>query len=219
MVNALITSLGGGRLVSAIASGLVISLCLFWLMQSIISNNQHALTITENLQMTEFVRLKRERKLQTKDRKIPKKPPPEKHRPPPKMQTQTAQIKQHQVPQMNLPNLDIPLASDRFDGSLLAGLQMGRGKISTDVIPLVRIQPRYPTRAANRHIEGWVKLKFTITEQGTVKDAVVVQSHPSQIFNRAALQAISRWKFKAKVLDGQAFEQVATQTINFKLSK
>ena len=204
--------------ISAI-SGIIISLALFWLMQAMISNNQQGFNKTDNLQMTEFVRLKRETKLQTKNREVPDEPPPEKRPPPPKMQMQQVQVTQTTAPKMDMPNLDIPLQTDRFSGSLLGGLQMNAGEISTNVIPLLRIPPRYPMRAANRHIEGWVKVEFTITEQGTVKNPVVVDAHPSKIFDRAALQAIKRWKFKAKIIGGEAFEQRAIQTLQFKLSK
>lgn len=184
-----------------------------------ISNNQQGFNKTDNLQMTEFVRLKRETKLQTKNREIPDEPPPEKRPPPPKMQMQHVQVTQTPAPQMNMPNLDIPLQTDRFSGSLLGGVQMNAGEISSNVIPLLRIPPRYPMRAANRHIEGWVKVEFTITEQGTVKNPVVIDSQPGKIFDRAALQAIKRWKFKAKIIGGEAFEQRAIQTLQFKLSK
>ncbi|MCK4840802.1 MAG: energy transducer TonB [Methylococcales bacterium] len=204
----------------SVIAGIIISLALFWLMQTMISNNQQQrFNKTDNLQMTEFVRLKRETKLQAKNREIPDEPPPEKHPPPPKMQMQQVQVNQTPAPQMDMPNLDIPLQTDRFSGSLLGGIQINAGKISSNVIPLLRIPPRYPMRAANRHIEGWVKIEFTITEQGTVKDPVIVDSQPSKIFDRAALQAIKRWKFKAKIIGGEAFEQRAIQTLQFKLSK
>ena len=203
----------------SIFSGIIISLALFWLMQTMISNNQQGFEKTENLQMTEFVRLKRETKLQTKDRKMPEAPPPEKRPPPPRMQMQQVHVTQNNLPQMDMPMLDIPLQTGQFSGSLISGMQLGAGKISTNVIPLVRIPPRYPRRAANRGIEGWVKIEFTITGQGTVKDAVVVEAQPGNTFNRAALQAIKRWKFKAKVIDGEAFEQRAVQVLQFKLSK
>lgn len=203
----------------SIFSGIVLSLALFWLMQYMISNNQQDFAKTDSLQMTEFVRLKRETKLQTKDRKIPDQPPPEKRPPPPKMKMQQVHVTQNNVPQMDMPNLDIPLQTEAFTGSLINGVQMGVGAISTNVIPLVRIPPRYPMRAANRHIEGWVKIEFTITEQGTVKDAVVTDAQPAKTFNRAALRAIKRWKFKAKIIDGEAFEQRAIQVLQFKLSK
>jgi protein TonB len=65
---------------------------------------------------------------------------------------------------------------------MLTGLQVGKGQISTNVIPLVRIPPTYPMRAANRRIEGWVKVEFTITKEGRVKDAVVVASQPNFCF-------------------------------------
>jgi len=203
----------------SIGLGVAISLALFWLMQMMISNNQQGLKKTENIHMTEFVRLKRETKLQTKERRIPDEPPPEKRPPPPKMRVQQTQVTQTTAPQMDMPMLDIPLSTKQFSGSLVNGLQIGAGGISTNVIPLVRIPPRYPMRAANRHIEGWVKVEFTITEQGTVKDAIVIDAQPSKIFNRAALQAIKRWKFKAKIIGGEAFEQRAIQVLQFKLSK
>ena len=208
------------RLIPTILLGLLISLALFWLMQSMIMNNQHGLKKTDNLKMVEFIRLKRETKLQTKDRRTPDQPPPPKKRPPPpKMQVAKTNIAQKLLPSMDMPNLEIPLQTGRFSGSLLTGIQMGAGKISTNVIPLVRIPPRYPRRAASRKIEGWVKIEFTITETGTVKDAKIVEAQPGEIFERAALSAIAKWKFKPKIIDGEAFEQRAVQVLQFKLSK
>lgn len=207
------------RFVSALLLGIVISLGLFWLMQYMTMNNQQRLNETDDLRMVEFVRLKRESRIQHKDRKIPDKPPPKKRPPPPKMQVAQTSVVKNVVPNLDMPNLDVPLNTGRFSGPLLGGVTMGAGKVSSSVIPLVRIPPRYPMRAARRKIEGWVKVEFTITENGTVKDAVVVDAQPADIFNRAALQAIAKWKFKAKIIDGEAFEQRAIQVLQFKLSK
>lgn len=206
------------RFLSAVLIALVISLALFWLMQAMILNNQHGLKMTDNLQMIEFVRLKKETRTQIKERKQPDPPPPKKRPPPPKPMTQNTAVK-NEMPDIDMPNIDIPLQSSRFKGSLVSGIQVGQGAISTNVIPLVRIPPRYPMRAASRKIEGWVKVEFTITETGTVKDAVVVESQPKGTFDRAALRAIAKWKFKAKIIDGEAFEQRAIQILEFKLSK
>ncbi len=204
----------------SVLAGLVISLMLFWLMQLMISNNQQAIVKSKSLHMTEFVRLKKETRLQTKDRSVPEPPTPEDKPPPPRpMQVQSVQANSVASPQMDMPNLDIPLQTQAFTGSALTGVQIGTGGISTNVIPLVRIPPRYPSRAASRRIEGWVKIEFTITEEGTVKDAVVVDSDPKNIFDRAALQAIKRWKFKPKVIGGEAFEQRALQVLQFKLAQ
>jgi protein TonB len=207
------------RLFPALSLSLLVSLGLFWLMQFMIMNNQQGFKKTDNLKMVEFVRLKRETQLQTKDRKIPDKPPPKKQPPPPSMQVAQTSISQQKIPDLAIPNLDLPLQTSRFSGPVVGGLQMGKGKISTNLIPLVRIPPRYPMRAASRKIEGWVKVEFTITTTGTVKNAKVVESQPSSVFDRAVLKAIARWKFKPKIIDGDAFEQRTLQVLQFNLSK
>jgi len=92
-------------------------------------------------------------------------------------------------------------------------------RISTGVVPLERIPPKYPARAASRHIEGWVKIEFTITTSGTVENAVVVEAEPAEVFDEAALKAINQWIFKEKIVDGVAVEQRAVQTLQFKLTQ
>ena len=92
-------------------------------------------------------------------------------------------------------------------------------RISTGVIPLQRIPPKYPSRAADRHIEGWVKIEFTITTDGSVEHAVVVEAEPAEIFDAAALKAINQWTFKEKIVNGTAVEQRAVQTLQFKLTR
>ena len=207
------------RLILSLLIGIAIALGLFWAMQYMISNNQQGLKKTDNLRMTEFVRFKRDSKIQTKDRLVPEKPKPKERPTQPKIQTQSAKVTQTALPEMDVPNLDIPLQTSGFGGSVLSGLQVEAGKISTNVIPLVRIPPTYPMRASRRRIEGWVKVEFTITKEGTVIDAVIIESKPSSIFNRAALKAIKRWKFKPHIIAGEAHEQRAVQTLEFKLSR
>jgi protein TonB len=87
-----------------------------------------------------------------------------------------------------------------------------------EVIPLVRIPPKYPRAAQRRGIEGVVTVSFTITKDGQVRDPVVVKATPENMFDKAALTAILKWKFKPKVVDGQAVERQATQEIVFTLS-
>jgi protein TonB len=89
--------------------------------------------------------------------------------------------------------------------------------VVSGVVPLVRVPPKYPARAANRNIEGWVKVEFTIQTDGSVDDAVVVGSEPENIFDDAALTAIGKWKFKEKIVNGVAVPQRAVQRLQFKL--
>ncbi|MFI3135903.1 MAG: TonB family protein [Methylococcaceae bacterium] len=92
------------------------------------------------------------------------------------------------------------------------------GGVSSGVVALERVQPKYPARAMSRHIEGSVTLAFTISVDGSVESPVVVSAQPPDIFDEAALQAIRKWTFKQKMLNGAAVEQRATQTLQFKLS-
>ena len=89
--------------------------------------------------------------------------------------------------------------------------------VISGVVPLFRVPPKYPARAASRHIEGWVKIEFTIQTDGSVDNAVVVGSEPEDIFNDAALTAINKWKFKEKRVNGVAVPQRAVQRLQFKL--
>ena len=91
--------------------------------------------------------------------------------------------------------------------------------VVSGVVPLVRVPPKYPARAASRHIEGWVKVEFTIQTDGSVDNAVVVGSEPENTFDDAALTAISKWKFKEKIVNGVAVPQRAVQKLQFKLEQ
>lgn len=63
-------------------------------------------------------------------------------------------------------------------------------------------RPKYPKRLIGLGMTGWVRLKFTINERGEVEDPEVLESAPRTYFVRAALQAISRYRFAPPMLDG-----------------
>ena len=71
-------------------------------------------------------------------------------------------------------------------------------------IPLVRVQAQYPRTALERGVEGSVVVEFTVSEDGTVADAHVIEAQPKGMFDRAALQAIAKFKYKPTVIDGVA---------------
>jgi protein TonB len=92
-------------------------------------------------------------------------------------------------------------------------------KISSGVVELECISPKYPPRAANRHIEGWVKVEITITTSGNVENALVVEAEPAEIFDDAALSAIKQCRFKEKIVNGVSVEQRAIKMFRFNLPK
>ena len=102
--------------------------------------------------------------------------------------------------------LPAPVKAPGFKGGFHLTGGLGVGEVVTDrqLSPLVRVHPMYPQKAAQRGVEGWVEVEFTISKTGTVKDPKVVAAEPSRIFNRAALRAIRKWKYKPELVDGEA---------------
>lgn len=69
------------------------------------------------------------------------------------------------------------------------------------LVNVIRVEPDYPAALAARGIEGWVVVQFDVTPQGTVINAVAVaSSHPG--FEKSALKAAQRFRYKARVVDG-----------------
>ncbi|HET6632113.1 MAG TPA: TonB family protein [Rhodanobacteraceae bacterium] len=74
-----------------------------------------------------------------------------------------------------------------------------------------------PRMAVRRHRSGWVDVVFTVDAQGNVVDAHVSDSQPSHVFDRAAIAAVERYKFKPALKDGVPIATKAKQRINFNL--
>lgn len=70
--------------------------------------------------------------------------------------------------------------------------------------PIVRVEPKYPAMAARDGLEGWVRLGFSITSQGTVDNIQVLASEPKRVFDQAARRALSKWKYKPNIQAGKA---------------
>ena len=73
-------------------------------------------------------------------------------------------------------------------------------------LPINKVEPVYPPRALKRGIEGYVVVEFTITKGGETKDIHVVGASHTAIFDKAALQAVAKFRYKPVVVDGKAIE-------------
>ena len=80
-----------------------------------------------------------------------------------------------------------------------------------DATPIVRIEPRYPVQAARDGLQGWVKLRFSIMEDGSVDEVEVIEAEPRRVFDREAIRALRRWKYSPKVVDGKPLKQTGQQ--------
>jgi protein TonB len=90
---------------------------------------------------------------------------------------------------------------------------IGMRGLDGDAMPIVRVQPEYPPGAITSGKEGWVRVRFSVTAAGTVRDAIVVASEPGTVFDEAALRAVARWRYNPRVTDGVAVERVGLETL------
>lgn len=180
-----------------VASGVTFG--LFYLMQALISMGVAEAERVFAGRVIEFVRLKRDSQLDLKKRRLPDKAPPEEEPPPPELD-----LSRPVRPDLDLDAMSIALA---HQVDLGAGPDFGDMGSDQDIVPIVRVNPQYPIRAADRGIQGWVEVQFTISAAGTVKNPVVVEADPATIFNRAALRAIRKWKYSPKIEEGVAVDR------------
>ncbi len=89
--------------------------------------------------------------------------------------------------------------------------------INPDALPLASLDPDYPRQAVNQDQSGWVKLRFTVTEQGTVDDIRVIEAKPKGVFEQAAIRAVREYRFRPRMVNGNAVPQRAERTIRFQL--
>lgn len=204
----------GIRYVVSVVLAVIVTVAAFYLMHRLISGADGEREDMDPPPGIRFGPVEIEQELQTKERRKPEPPPPP-DTPPPPPDIQVSDVRQtpQDLPRMEMPDLNLGVGAGP---PVLGNVGMDRGA-EGDVVPLVRINPQYPRDAQMNMIEGYVEIEFTITETGSVRDPRVIDSKPPRVFDREAIRAILRWKFKPRVIDGTAVARRATQTIEFNL--
>jgi protein TonB len=191
------------RLVIGILFGLVVTAVLFWFMQYLIETADRQLNEGASGHLIDFVRLKRDESIQRRQLK-PKKPPPPDAPPP---QPPTPQLDNLNP---NAEKIAISAAPVETDIEMSGGFSLGVGE--GDYLPIVKVAPIYPQRALARGVEGYCVVQYTVTKQGTTRDPFVVEDEcTSSLFHRASVQAALKFKYKPRVVDGQAIEVPGVQ--------
>ena len=203
------------RYLSALILGVLISLGLFFLMQSLIDSGEQNTNASSEGQIMEFIRIREDETLSIKDRRKPQKPKPPKEPPPPPKLIVEKQVK----PTMNrikieIPNIDLPSIAG---GGPFLGNWAGNPLAEGDVLPIVRIDPQWPREALVKGIEGYVVVEVTIGADGSVKDVRVIQAEPKRMFDRNVIRAVLKWKFKPRIINGVPVERKAIQMLEFTL--
>ena len=204
------------RYMVSIVIAVVVTLAAFYLMHRLISGAAGERPEMEQPPGIRVGPIEIEQDFETKERRKPEPPPPpDTPPPPPDISVTEVEKVRTPMPDLNLPNLNLGASGGP---PILGNFGMDR-TAEGDVVPLVRINPQYPRDAAMNQIEGYVTIEFTITETGSVRNPRVIDARPPRVFDREAIRAILRWKFKPRIIDGVAVERQATQTIDFNLDQ
>ncbi len=161
-------------------------------------------------------------------------PPPEQEAPPPPEQDKPPEAPAD--PQLADTPQQIPLSADlevaAGSGGALAGfgdLRSGAGprEVQQDAFdvsdlekrpePISQTPPAYPAELRKAKIEGVVTVIFVLGEDGRVEDPRVENSSRPE-FEKPALEAVRRWKFRPGMKDGHPVRTYVRQPLRFNIS-
>ena len=196
------------RTLIAILFALVVTTGLFALMVALIESGDKEVKEAPPTNLADILMPDREISDNTKDSK-PKKP--EQDEPPPDI----PQPEMDDVPMDDVVNI----ASPNMGADLDIGLD-GVSASDGEYLPIVKVAPQYPRRAAAKGIEGYVILEFTVTKLGTFTNPVVIEADPPGYFDSAATKAVMRFKYKPTIINGEAIDVPGVKNkITFKLAE
>ncbi|MCF8059725.1 MAG: energy transducer TonB [Bacteriovoracaceae bacterium] len=197
-----------------------VTFVLFLLMAHLVSQPAELGKSSDTENYIDFIRSVNTSQVQTKKRQLPKEPEKPQETPQmPKMAVKAQVDAPAPKMAMNAPLLTSSLSLG--DGPYLGGAT-GGGTAQTDrsVMPLVRIEPQYPRKAAMTGKQGWVRLQFDVNAAGGVENVEVVEASPPRIFDQSAKRALLKWKYQPKIVDGKPVIMKGLKVqLDFKLTR
>jgi protein TonB len=89
----------------------------------------------------------------------------------------------------------------------------------SDAVLIRQVNPRYPTAAMRANQEGWVDVEMTVGADGAVGNVSVVDAQPKHVFDRSAIDAVSKWEFKPATRNGEAISVTLRRRLQFNLGR
>ncbi|MCG8463495.1 MAG: TonB family protein [Xanthomonadales bacterium] len=203
------------RMLGSASFGALLTLVVFYFMFSLVARADVHRSSTEPVPGIVFGPVE----LPDEVIKKPKIPPPPKPKPIPP-QPQMEPLADTEITP-DLPPLEVdlpPIGTGIVPGKQHTKLSFPSSD-SGELTRLVYAPPAYPPQAAAKGIEGWVRVAFTVGPDGRVSKPSVVEAYPSSIFNKEAIRAVLKWKFKPQVVEGVAESRRVVQQIDFALSQ
>lgn len=190
---------GLSRFAAAIGIGAAVTFGLLFVMQYMITSGQNALSEEGAFRIVDFVRVERNEVVEEKKEKPDKPPEPE----------QAPEMPEPQIGNFDSAIRIAMVAPPVSMNSNIGGL--GFGVSDGEYLPIVKVAPVYPPRAAARGLEGYVIVQYTVTTTGDTRDVQVIES-TSSLFDRAAVDSASKYKYKPRVIDGTPVEVAGVST-------
>jgi TonB family protein len=108
------------------------------------------------------------------------------------------------------------LTNDAASGAagVLDRVRMGGNAIAAKLVN--RVQPEYPELARQSRISGTVRMHAIIGKDGKVQSLTLVSGHPLLV--KAAIDAVSQWRYEPTMLNGSPVEVDTTIDVLFALS-
>jgi protein TonB len=116
---------------------------------------------------------------------------------------------------------------DALNGRLLeAKLKADRSALASSIPEVAEnsltrlkpLQPRYPSRALDRQIEGWVEIGYTVSPKGKVVDVKALRADPVGVFEAAATDAVAHLIYKPFTKDGTPIAVTTKIRVAFRLA-
>ncbi|TXS93949.1 TonB family protein [Parahaliea maris] len=172
---------------------------LFFIMQYLIASADPEIDDTKQRKLADIHMPEREIETQRTEKKPDKVEDPEE--PPPDLDT---------------PDMDMDMDTDVVNTAPAQEVAIeisSSGMAATDgeYLPIVKVAPIYPRRAQTRGITGYCIVEYTVTKSGSIRDPRPVDCQPSGVFERASVKAAEKFKYKPRVVDGEAIEVAGVQ--------
>ena len=198
------------RLMFITVAAVLINLLIFTAIEYMVGSKRVRLTPADDMQIANFIRVSEDSR-EVRSRRDPTAP----EKPSQDLNEDLSRLADASnsgalgTIDLSAPTLDIEL------GPAVAG----DIRIARELTPLVRVSPDYPPGALAKRVEGFVLLRFEVTETGSVENPEVLRAEPAGMFERAAKRAVTRWKFQPQIRDGRPTRVVTMNRIVFMLDR
>lgn len=95
----------------------------------------------------------------------------------------------------------------------------GGGEFDAAPVPVNKPQPVYPSSLLGKGVGGRVLVSCSVDSAGAVSATTVKQSSGHPDLDRAAVNAVTKWKFKPATKDGRAIKATCVVPFNFEVKK